>query len=184
MMALGRTTIRYAGQSAIRVLRGLFMVCAVLVAVFAGSVLAQGPQKETPPQAKSGKEAAGELAWEMPGRVSIYDLQFGPAALRDNQLKFLGNARTLNADLFKDRLTLMIRFSFAGSMSEIPLKFIIKLPDSRQYEETIRLQGRRGKYSYHFTIHNPVDFLGTGSVYLYYGFSIVDVLDFTIVPGS
>lgn len=183
-MGLGRATTLSVERIAARVLLGVLGVFAVSAVLFTGLAQAQGPQKETPPQAKSGKETGGELAWEMPGRVSIYDLQFGAADIRDNQMKFLGNTRTFNADLFKNRLTLMVRFSFAGSMSEIPLKFIIKLPDSRQHEETVRLHGRRGNYRYHFTIHNPMDFLGTGSVYLYYGFSIVDVLDFTIVPGS
>lgn len=130
------------------------------------------------------KEGQGELAWEIPGRISIYDLQFGAATLKDNKMQFLSNSRTFNADQFADRLTLMIRFSYVGSRSDNPLKFVIKLPSSRQYEETVNLQNRRGIYSYHFTIHRPSDFLGNGSVYIYYGFSIVDVLDFTVVPGS
>ena len=120
----------------------------------------------------------------MPGRVSIYNLEFGPAILKDSEWKFVGNSRTFNAGLYKDRLTLMVRFSYFGSRTEIPLKFVIKLPDSRQYDETVSLLNRKGEYTYHFTIHRPEDFLGSGSIYLYYGFSIVDVLDFTIVPGS
>lgn len=136
-----------------------------------------------------GKESAVSetstgFSWEMPGRVSIFDLQFGPAILKNNQLNFLGHGRTFNAGLYGDRLTLMIRFSYNSTQPEVPLKFVIKLPESRQYEETIRLASRQGQYTYHFTIHNPKDFVGSGSVYLYYGFSIVDVLDFTIMPGS
>ncbi|MBI5248216.1 MAG: hypothetical protein HY912_01865 [Desulfomonile tiedjei] len=133
---------------------------------------------------KDRKEGSGELAWEIPGRISIYDLQFGAAALKDNRVQLVGDTRTFNADQFPDRLTLLIRFSYVGSRSDNPLKFMIKLPNSRQYEETVNLSSKRGNYSYHFTIHRPSDFLGNGSVYIYYGFSIVDVLDFTIVPGS
>jgi len=125
-----------------------------------------------------------QLSWEMPGRVSIYNLVFGPALLKGNDWEFVGNSRTFNAGLYKNRLTLMVRFSYFGSRSDIPLKFVIKLPDSRQYDETVDLLGRRGQYTYHFTIHHPENFLGSGSVYIYYGFSMVDVLDFTIVPGS
>jgi hypothetical protein len=64
------------------------------------------------------------------------------------------------------------------------LKFVIKLPEARQYEKTVHLRNTKGKYSFKFTIHHPDEFLGSGSIYLYYGFSIVDVLDFTIVPGA
>ncbi len=135
------------------------------------------------PQA-AGSPAGGGLSWELPGRVSIYDLQFGAAIFKDDKWKFLGNARRFSLARFGKRLTLMIRFSYAGSRADIPLKFIIKLPDSRQYEETVHLSSRRGKYVYRFTIHRPSDFLGSGSVYLYYGFSIVDVLDFSILPGA
>jgi hypothetical protein len=133
---------------------------------------------------KERKEGQGELAWEIPGRISIYDLEFGAAALKDNRVQFVGNSRTFIADQYPERLTLMIRFSYVGGRSDSPLKFVIKLPSSRQYEETVHLVNKRGNYAYHFTIHRPSDFLGNGSVYLYYGFSIVDVLDFTIVPGS
>lgn len=122
--------------------------------------------------------------WEMPGRLSIYDLQFGPAVLKDNQWQFLGNMRVFDVRRYGDRLTLMIRFSYQGSRDQIPLKFLIRLPESRQHEETVYLRNRTGKYVYKFTIHNPEEFLGTGSIYLYYGFSIVDVLDFTISPGT
>ncbi|MGO8822129.1 MAG: hypothetical protein ACLQT6_00360 [Desulfomonilaceae bacterium] len=125
-----------------------------------------------------------ELSWEMPGRLSIYDLQFGPAIPQQNRWKFLGNSRTFNAGLFGDRLTLIVRFSYRASTPDTPLKFVIKLPDSRQYEETVRLANRQGEFDYQFTIHKPEDFLGSGMIYLYYGFSIVDVLDFTIMPGS
>jgi hypothetical protein len=140
--------------------------------------------KEAKGQDAGGKKDRGELSWEMPGRVSIYDLQLGPGVLKDNQWQFMGNNRTLNAGLYRERLTLMVRFSYSGSGSDVPLKFVIRLPGSRQYEETVHLASRRGDYSYQFTIHRPEDFVGNGSVYLYYGFSIVDVLDFTIVPGS
>jgi hypothetical protein len=140
--------------------------------------------KESKSQGANSKRDRGELSWELPGRVSIYDLQLGPAILKDNQWQFIGNNRTLNAGLYGERLTLMVRFSYSGSGSEVPIKFVIKLPGSRPYEETVHLASRRGNYSYQFTIHRPEDFVGSGSVYLYYGFSIVDVLDFTIVPGS
>ncbi len=156
----------------------------VLVACF----LLAGPQiswaKEAKSQDASGKKDRGELSWELPGRVSIYDLQLGPAELKDNQWQFKGNNRTLNAGRYGERLTLMVRFSYSGSGSEVPIKFVIRLPGSRPYEETVHLASRRGNYSYQFTIHRPEDFVGNGSVYLYYGFSMVDVLDFTIVPGS
>ncbi len=132
----------------------------------------------------SGKKALGELTWEMPGRLSIYDLQFGPAVLKKKTWHFLGNIRSLNAGRFKDRLTLMVRFSYRSSKPQIPLKFVIKLPQTRQYEETVNLTSRKGRFAYRFTIHRPEDFRGSGSVYLYYGFSIVDVLDFTIRKGS
>jgi hypothetical protein len=124
------------------------------------------------------------FSWEMPGKVSIFDLQFGPASFKDNEFKFVEPRRSINASLFPDRLTLVVRFSYNSSQAEVPLKFMIRLPDARQYEETVRLPSRNGQYAYHFTIHNPKDFLGNGSIYLYYGFSIVDVLDFTILPSS
>lgn len=133
---------------------------------------------------KSDEVPSHELFWEMPGRLSIYDLQFGPAIAQQGKWKFLGNSRTFNAGLFGDRLTLVIRFSYRASTPDTPLKFVIKLPESRQYEETVRLNSRQGQFDYHFTIHKPEDFLGSGMIYLYYGFSIVDVLDFTIMPGS
>jgi hypothetical protein len=125
-----------------------------------------------------------ELSWEMPGRVSIYDLQFGAGVLKEGQWQFLGHSRAFEVDQFKDRLTLIVKFSYRGSKPEIPLKFVLKLPDSRQYEESVTLTERKGNFSYQFTIHRPEDFIGSGSLYLYYGFSIVDVLDFTITPGS
>jgi hypothetical protein len=130
------------------------------------------------------KDALSDFSWEMPGRVSIYDLQFGPAVLKEKKWDFLGNMRSFSAGEFKGRLTLMVRFSYRGNKADIPIKFIIKLPGARQYEETVQLAKREGRYSYHFTIHNPENFIGNGSVYLYYGFSMVDVLAFTIMPGS
>jgi len=156
----------------------MLAVCLLLVGAQTSSA------KEARGQDAVPKKDRGELSWEMPGRVSIYDLELGPAVLKDNQWQFLGNNRTLNAGLYGEHLTLMVRFSYSGSGSEVPLKFVIRLPGSRQYEETVHLTNRRGNYTYHFTIHRPEDFVGSGSVYLYYGFSIVDVLDFTIVPGS
>jgi hypothetical protein len=127
---------------------------------------------------------AEQLSWEMPGRLSIYDLEFGPAILKDNNWQFLGNARNFNAREFEGRLTLMIRFSYKGTRGEIPLKFVVKLPDSTQHEETALLTEPTGTYVYRFTVHNPQEFGGSGSVYLYYGFSIVDVFDFTIFSGA
>jgi hypothetical protein len=138
----------------------------------------------TPLANAAGKKALGELTWEMPGRLSIYDLQFGPAVLKKKTWHFLGNIRSLDAGQYKDRLTLMVRFSYRSSKPQIPLKFVIKLPKARQYEETVNLTSRKGRFAYRFTIHRPQDFTGSGSVYLYYGFSIVDVLDFTIRKGS
>ncbi|MCX5860547.1 MAG: hypothetical protein NTW27_00255 [Deltaproteobacteria bacterium] len=161
------------------ILSGLFLLVA---GMYFGAPFSSA--KESDVKGVGVTEDAGRFSWEMPGRVSIYDLQFGPAVLKDNQLTFIGNGRSFNAELFGDKLTLMVRFSYNASQPEVPLKFVIKLPDSRQYEETVHLISRSGQYSYHFTVHNPRDFLGSGSVYLYYGFSIVDVLDFTIMPGS
>lgn len=144
------------------------------------------PVKNASPRTDTGArpDEGHELSWEMPGRVSIYDLQLGAATRDKDHWKFLGSGKRFRAGSFKDRLTLMVRFAYRASRAEIPLKFVIRLPNSRQYEETVRLANRSGQYSYVFTVHNPEDFLGTGSVYLYYGFSIVDVLDFTITPGS
>lgn len=120
----------------------------------------------------------------MPGRLSIRDLQLGPAVVRENKWHFEGSGRVFDASRYKDRLTLMVRFSYTGSRSGIPLKFVVKLPQARQYEETVNLAHPRGQYDYVFTIHRPVEFIGSGSVYVYYGFSIVDVLDFTIIPNG
>ena len=153
----------------------LFLIAVSVTAVLPGRAAAADP--ETEPVRKPP-------VWEMPGRLSIYDLQFGPAVLKEDKWQFLGNMRDFNAKRFGDRLTLMIRFSYHGSRDQIPLKLIIKLPESRQHEETVYLRNRTGKYVYKFTVHNPAEFLGSGSVYLYYGFSIVDVLDFTISPGT
>jgi hypothetical protein len=169
--------IRFTGTKRMRLILQIFAIFSVLT-LWTNQTEAQTLVE------KQQKEGAHELAWEIPGRISIYDLEFGAATLKDNRIQFVGNSRTFNADQFADRLTLMIRFSYTGSRSDNPLKFLIKLPNSRQYEETVNLLSRRGNYSYHFTIHRPTDFLGNGSVYIYYGFSIVDVMDFTIVPGS
>jgi hypothetical protein len=165
----------------------ILALIAALSLLLAGlpAIAAEGDPGTAPvPSTAPLKESLGELSREIPGRMSIYDLQFGPGVFKDNEWKLLGDRRTFNAGLHKDRLTLIIRFSYFSSRSEIPLKFIIRLPDSRQYDETVNLVGRRGQYTYHFTIHSPANFLGSGSIYLYYGFSIVEVLDFTIVPGT
>lgn len=164
----------------------LAFVFSVATSAFSDTTTADQPVTETnAPAAKAPvKKPPGELSWQLPGRVSIYDLQFGPATFKDNEWKFLGDNRTFNAAHYKDQLTLMVRFSYQGTRSEIPLKFVIRLPDSRPYEETVNLTSRQGPYTYYFTIHDPENFLGSGSVYLYYGFSIIDVLDFTIVSGS
>jgi hypothetical protein len=136
--------------------------------------------EKVPPE----KDSGSDFSWEMPGRVSIYDLQFGAAVLKDKKWEFLGNTRSFNAAMFKDRLTLMVSFSYKGSKPDIPIKFMIKVPSARQYEETIHLTDSQGRFTYQFTIHDPENFIGNGSVYLYYGFSMVDVLAFTIMPGS
>ncbi|MFH0824581.1 MAG: hypothetical protein V2B18_17645 [Pseudomonadota bacterium] len=130
------------------------------------------------------EKAPGGSSWEMPGRLSIYDLQFGPAALKGEKMEFQGNIRKIHANRFQDRLTLMVRFSYNASRPDVSLKFVVKLPDSRPYEETVQLTKRQGQYTYTFTIHKPEEFVGSASVYLYYGFSIVDVLDFTIFSGT
>jgi hypothetical protein len=159
------------------------LVCFLLIVFcWTGYAEAQGRKKTAE---KSGqKETAGELSWEMPGRFSIYDLQLGPAVMQNNEWKFLSDSRTLNAESFGQRLTMMVRFSYKGSRADIPVKFVVKLPGARQYEETVQLASSQGQYSYKFTVHNPKDFVGNGSVYLYFGFSIVDALDFTIMPGG
>lgn len=151
------------------------LVSALLIAQ---SIVCVGAQEETNGQTRSASHSG--FSWEMPGRVSIFDLQFGPAAYKDGNLSFGQDQRSISVDKYPDRLTLAVRFSYQSSQSEVPLKFMIRLPETRQYEETVRLPKRSGHYTYHFTIHNPRDFLGTGYIYLYYGFSIVDVLDFDI----
>lgn len=124
------------------------------------------------------------VSWQMRGRVLIHNLQFGPAMLKEKEWVFIDKTRTFNASAFQDRLTLMIRFQYRGVNPDTPLKFIIKLPAARPYEETVRLPDREGTYTYRFTIHEPAAFLGSGSAYLYYGFNLVSVFDFTIMPGS
>lgn len=163
---------------------GSSAIICFLILVLCFATQAQAQQRKRTAEKPGQKDTAGELSWEMPGRFSIYDLQLGPAILQNNDWKFLNDNRTLNAESFGDRLTMMVRFSYKASRAAIPLKFIIKLPGSRQYEETVQLTPSQGQYSYKFTIHNPKDFVGNGSVYLYFGFSIVDALDFTIMPGG
>ncbi len=161
-----------------RIKKLLFSICVICCLCCLSGFGAYGVE-----DAKSKKDT-GEFSWEMPGRVSIYDLQFGPAVYKDNQWQFQGSGRTFNAGMYGERLTLMIKFSYTSSRPETPLKFMVKLPDSRQYEETVQLPDRKGNYTYQLSLHRPEDFIGTGYVYLYYGFSIVDVIDFTIMPGS
>jgi len=161
----------------------IFALSLLALLVFVVS-LSQSYAKETSTQSRETKKNRGEVSWEMPGRVSIYDLEFGQAVYKDNLWQLQSNGRTFNSGSCGGRLTLMVKFSYSVSQAEVPLKFVVKLPNSRQYEETVRLEDRRGNYSYCFTVHHPEDFLGDGSVYIYYGFSIVDVLDFTIAPGS
>ena len=167
--------------------RGTARTGSLVPLILAVCFLLFGAQISSAKQARgkdvAGKKHRGELSWEMPGRVSIYDLQLGPAVLKDNHWQFTGNNRTLNAGLYGERLTLMVRFSYNGSGSDVPLKFVIRLPGSRQYEETVHLASHLGNYSYQFTVHRPEDFVGSGSVYLYYGFSIVDVLRFHYRAG-
>jgi hypothetical protein len=139
---------------------------------------------QTEPDAVKEKDGEGEFSWQMPGRVSIHDLQFGAAERKSGHWEFLGNNRSFSAGVYKNRLTLMVRFSYMGSKPDTEIKFIIRLPGARHYEETVRLGSRSGQFSYRFTIHNPENFIGTGSVSLYYGFSMVDLLDFTIMPGT
>ncbi len=165
-----------------RTLNGCMRVVLVFFMLLVAPIsLCGGARGEPTDQSQSGSH--GAFSWEMPGRVSIFDLQFGPALYKNGELVFQGDKRSIRVDQFPDRLTLAVRFSYHSSQSEVPLKFMIRLPDTRQYEETVRLPSRSGHYMYHFTIHNPRDFLGTGYIYLYYGFSIVDVLDFNIYVG-
>jgi hypothetical protein len=114
----------------------------------------------------------------------VFDIQLGPVSWKDKHWEFLGNIRTINASKHPERLTLMIKFSYTGTRPPIPLKFVVRLPRCRQFEETVNLREAEGAYSYMFTVHRPEEFVGAGSVYLYYGFSIIDVLDFTIRHGS
>jgi len=153
--------------------QGLFLLVLLLAAV----LVTQGPSAFD-----RGAEAAS--SWEMPGRLSIHDLQLGPAVLKESKWHFEGNGRVFDASKYKGRLTLIVRFGYTGSRSGIPLKFVVKLPQARQYEETVHLSHPQGRHEYTFTVHRPEEFIGSGSVYVYYGFSIVDVLDFTIVPRT
>jgi hypothetical protein len=170
---------------------GLVSVLVVYPAVSAAQTTQKGTTNRrdaavelSAPRDLNPKDGAHEFSWERPGTVSIFDLQFGAAEFKDGQVQLVDNSRTFSAGQSGDRLILMVRFSYRASRREIPLKFVIRLPEARQYEETVRLPNMNGQYVFHFTIQRPGDFLGTGFVYLYYGFSIVDVLDFTIMPGS
>ncbi len=129
-------------------------------------------------------QRTGEKSWEIPGRLAIHNLELGPAVLKDGTWHFLGDSRIFSAKEFDRRLTLMVRFSYEGARTEVPLKFMIRLPDSRMYEEQVVLTGHKGEYNYMFTIQHPEDFQGSGSVYLYYGFSFVDALNFAITGSS
>lgn len=138
----------------------------------------------TAPCGSAADRQGGQLSWELPGRLSIYDLQFGPAIREEGKWNFLGDMRKFSASGYDGRLTLAIRFRYIGSRQNIPLKFMIKLPNCRQYEEKVILRESQGTFVYRFTVHNPEDFVGAGSVYIYYGFNIVDVLDFTITQET
>lgn len=164
-----------------RALTCMPVVFVMIMLLAAPAFVCWGAEGESTDPSQSGSH--GAFSWEMPGRVSIFDLQFGPAIYKNGEFVFQGDKRSISIDEFPDRLTLVVRFSYQSSQSEVPLKFMIRLPDTRQYEETVRLPSRSGHYAYHFTIHSPRDFLGTGYIYLYYGFSIVDVLDFNIAAG-
>lgn len=131
-----------------------------------------------------GEGMPGELAWEMPGRLSVQGIQFGSASWKDKKWEFLGASRTFNASRHPERLTLMVKFSYSGIRPPIPVKLVLRLPQCRQFEETVNLRETQGNHIYMFTLHRPEDFVGAGSLYLYYGFSIIDVLDFTIRLGS
>jgi hypothetical protein len=162
----------------------MWIVAAVLLILIPSAFGAEPTSPGEPSAKEDVGDEAGQLSWEMPGRLSIFDLQFGPAVLKDKKLEFQGNSRTFSAGDYPDRLTLMIRFKYSSTISTVPLKFVIKLPQSRQYEETVTLRDRKGIHAYTFTVQRPEDFVGSGSVYLYYGFSIVHVLDFTILPKT
>ncbi|MEW6347916.1 MAG: hypothetical protein AB1646_02545 [Thermodesulfobacteriota bacterium] len=129
-------------------------------------------------------QRTGEKSWEIPGKLAIHNLELGAAVLKDNEWNFLGDSRMFSAKEFEKRLTLMVRFSYERARTEIPLKFMIRLPDARLYEEQVVLTGNKGEYRYMFTIQHPEDFQGSGSIYLYYGFSFVDALNFTITGSS
>ncbi len=130
------------------------------------------------------KEKTEGLAWQLPGKLSIYDLQFGPAVVKDDTWTFSSHSRTYNVSNFPNRLALMIRFHYNGSRSGLPVRFIIRLPHTREFEETVHLRDRRGQYAYRFTIHRPEEFIGTGAVLVYHGLSLVDVLEFTILKDT
>ena len=106
----------------------------------------------TSPRDANPKEGSHEFSWERPGTVSIYDLQFGSAELKDNQLELADSNRTFSAGQYADRLILMVRFSYRASRREIPLKFVIRLPEARQYEETVRLPNMKGQVQ--FSLHH------------------------------
>ena len=71
----------------------------------------------------------GRYRAEYPSMICSSVLRFS----RNNEWSFVDKVRTMDAGKFADRLTLMVRFSYKGSKSEIPLKFIIRLPGARQY---------------------------------------------------
>ena len=129
-------------------------------------------------------KSAMKLSWEIPGRISIFDLQLGPAVKNDDRWIFLGNNRKLSAAEYNTRLTLMVRFSYKGTRPDAKVRIVVKLPEARQHEEQLVLRNLKGEFSYAFTIHEPEEFIGNGSVYLYYGFNLVEVLGFTITSGT
>ena len=88
----------------------LSLVLAAFVFLQADIGAQQQPPKTTPANSSqtrqdnsarktSSFDGRGELSWEMPGRLSIYDLQLGSAAFDEGDWKFLGASRTFNAGL-------------------------------------------------------------------------------------
>ena len=127
-------------------------------------------------------KSAIKPTWEIPGRVSIFDLQLGPAVKNDDRWIFLGNVRKLSAAQYQARMTLMLRFSYEGTRPDAQIRIVVKLPESRQHEEQLVLRNPSGEFSYAFIIHQPEEFIGNGSVYLYYGLDLLEVPGFTITP--
>jgi hypothetical protein len=151
----------------------------VLLALLAAAVLVAIPAPKA-----YGRETARNPFWEMPGRLAVHSIEFGPAVFKGRKWELLEDTRSVSVTRETGKLTLMIRFNYSAGYLPAPVKFSIKLPDARLYEETVNLNAQRGQCVYRFTVHNPEEFIGTMSIYLYYGVSIVDVLTFAIRPGS